>query len=72
MDLKGLYSEEELISLMSEEKITILQYYQHHEDYCEEFKKYCEENHLAQDEDAAIAFNHHLVEEEEWLMNNDK
>ena len=53
MDLEGFYSEEYLDELVYEEKITRVDYIQHHsQEMIDNFRKFCKENNLQEDEAA--------------------
>ena len=57
MDLEGFYSEEYLDELVYEGKITRLEYIYHHsQEMIDEFKDYCSQNGLKEDETAANKF----------------
>ena len=54
MDLKGYYSEETLIELFQQERITRLQFICHHSpEKRDDFISFCRENGLKEDEEAA-------------------
>lgn len=66
MDLEGFYSEEYLDELVYEEKITRVDYIRHHsQEMIDNFRKFCKENNLQEDEAAANKFMDWLLEQEE-------
>ena len=66
MDLEGFYSEEYLDELVYEGKITRLEYIYHHsQEMIDEFKDYCSQNGLKEDETAANKFMDWQLEQEE-------
>ena len=57
MNLNGFYNEEVLQELLHEEKITYLDYVYHHsQEMIDEFKDYCNQNNLPEDELSANKF----------------
>ena len=57
MNLEGFYNEEYLDPLVYEGKITRLEYIYHHsQEMIDEFKNYCSQNGLQEDETAANKF----------------
>lgn len=57
MNLEGFYNEEHLDPLVYEGKITRLEYIYHHsQEMIDEFKDYCSQNGLKEDEPAANKF----------------
>ncbi len=67
MNLNGFYNEEVLQELLHEEKITCLDYVYHYsQEMIDEFKDYCKQNGLQEDEQAANKFlDWQLLMEEE-------
>lgn len=66
MNINGYYSDDELMALLAEDKITRLDYVTHRsEEDTLVFKQYCEDNDLEEDEYAAAQFLDHLNEEQE-------
>ena len=66
MNLEGFYNEEYLDPLVYEGKITRLEYIYHHsQEMIDEFKDYCSQNGLKEDETAANKFMDWLLEQEE-------
>lgn len=66
MNINGYYSDEELMNLLAEDKITRLDYVTHRsEEDTQMFKQYCEDNDLEEDEHAAAQFLDHLDEQQE-------
>lgn len=66
MNIHGYYSDDELMALLAENKITRLDFVSHRsEEETLRFKQYCEDNDLEEDEEAAAQFLEHLNELEE-------
>ena len=65
-DLEGFYNEEVLDQLLYDGTISRLEYIYHHSpEMIGEYKKFCQENKLPEDEDSANKFQDWLLKAEE-------